>query len=74
MAKIYALVSADNAILRTVEQDQAPAHVNFCVWQEVPDDHAAIPAHNAHMFELHSPRFEWDGHRVVRRFQIRRKS
>jgi hypothetical protein len=69
--KIYALVSADNAILRTVEQDQAPAHVNHCIWQEVFD---TGPAHNPDLHERHSHQFEWDGHRVVRRFQIRRKS
>ena len=76
MAKhTYALVSADGSILQTTEpREVAPAPVNFCVWQQCPDDSPGVPAHNAHLFERHSPRFEMDGHRVVRRFSIRRKA
>jgi hypothetical protein len=68
----YALVSSDGSILRTTEPlDTAPAHVNNCVWQQV---YETGPAHNPDIHEAHSHKFEWDGHRVVRRFQIRRKA
>ena len=71
----YALVSAYGDIVRTTEPlEKAPAPVNFHVWQQCPDDHAAIPPHCAHLFELHSPTFRMQGHRVIREFQIRRKS
>jgi hypothetical protein len=73
MAKhVYALVSADGSILQTTEpRDTAPAHVNFCVWQQVPED---APVHNPELHETHSPEFRMVGHRVHRIWKIRRKS
>jgi hypothetical protein len=67
----YALVSADGSIVRvTPPLAVAPANVDHYVWQQVPDD---APAHNPDTHEMHSPEFVMQGHRVVRRFQIRRK-
>jgi hypothetical protein len=72
MKKIYARVTADYSIAEVTEpRATAPGHVNHCVWQEVVDD---APAHNPDLHERHSPRFVWDGHRVHRRFEIRRKA
>jgi hypothetical protein len=71
MKKIYARVGADWSIGEVVERATAPGHVNGCVWQEVVDD---APAHNPDSHERHSPRFVWDGMRVHRRFEIRRKA
>jgi hypothetical protein len=69
---IYARVGADGSILETTEpRETAPAHVNFCVWQQVYD---TGPAHDPNLHERHSYKIEWDGHRVIRRFQIRRKA
>jgi hypothetical protein len=44
MAKhCYALVDADGSILQTTEpRETAPANIDRCVWQQVPDDHAGI--------------------------------
>jgi hypothetical protein len=76
MAKhCYALVNADGGIQRVTEPlEVAPGNIDGYVWQQVFDDAPGVPAHNAHLFERHSPRFEMDGHRVVRRFSIRRKA
>jgi hypothetical protein len=69
---IYARVTADCSIAEVTEpRATAPGHVNGCVWQQVYD---TGPAHNPDLHERHSYKIEWDGHRVVRRFQIRRKS
>jgi hypothetical protein len=74
----YALVSAAGEILRTTEPLELPPapvvgadNVLVGVWQQCPDD---APAHNPDLHETHSPRFVLRGHRVLREFQIRRKS
>ena len=67
----YALLDAHGNILRTTGPfEQAPAPVEFHVWQQVVDD---APAHNPDLHETHSPKFVMRGHRVHREFQIRRK-
>jgi hypothetical protein len=76
MAKhCYALVSADGGIVRTTGPlEIAPGNIDGYVWHQCYDDAPGVPAHSAHLFELHSPVFVMDGHRVVRRFQVRRKA